>query len=222
MDVRAAADALRAGSAVVFPNPYPLTSVVAATSPEVVNTAKGRPAGQAVALWLVDDERWSEFAGALDLDDATCGLARDLLVHERLTLLLPLTADRVPDWALPADRDGHALVFGACWDPLRPILTGIGPLHVSSANRTGHPPAASPAEARAMFPPEVHVLDAIDGSPVIGRAATTTLRVSRNHGLKHIRPGAQDRPHREPDAYLARLHTIYGATGAPTNAPRLK
>lgn len=55
----AAAEALRAGSAVVFPNPYPLTSVVAATAPDVVNTAKGRPADQAVALWLVDDDPWS-------------------------------------------------------------------------------------------------------------------------------------------------------------------
>ncbi|AUI58923.1 Sua5/YciO/YrdC/YwlC family protein [Amycolatopsis sp. BJA-103] len=208
----AAADALRAGSAVVFPNPYPLTSVVAATSPDVVNTAKGRPADQAVALWLVDDERWTEFADALDLDNATRDLARDLLVHERLTLLLPLATDRVPDWASPATRDGHALVFGACWDPLRPILTGIGHLHVSSANRTGHPPAASPAEARAMFPPEVHVLDATDDSSVAGRAATTTLRVSRNHGLAHTRPGAQDRAYSGPDAYLARLRAVYVAT----------
>ncbi len=211
MEPAAAADALRAGSAVVFPNPYPLTSVVAATSPDVVNTAKGRPADQAVALWLVDDERWTEFADALDLDNATRGLARDLLVHERLTLLLPLVTARVPDWASPATRDGHALVFGACWDPLRPILTGIGHLHVSSANRTGHRPAATPAEARAMFPPEVHVLDATDGSPDAGRAATTTLRVSRHHGLAHTRSGAQDRDHSGPDAYLAHLHASYSA-----------
>jgi L-threonylcarbamoyladenylate synthase len=200
-----AAEALRTGSAVVFPNPYPLTSVVAATAPDVVNTAKGRAVDQAVALWLVDHECWAEFADALDLDDATREFARDLLVHERLTLLLPLGSGRVPDWARPATRDGHALVFGACWDPLRPILTVIGHLHVSSANRTRHPPAASPAEARAMFPPEVHVLDATDGSPTAGRAATTTLRVTRGRTLTHTRPGAQDRAHGSPDAYLTHL-----------------
>ncbi|WP_410627703.1 hypothetical protein [Amycolatopsis sp. cmx-8-4] len=201
----AAADAVRAGSAVVFPNPYPLTSVVAAIAPDVVNTAKGRPADQAVALWLVGDEPWSEFAAALDLDDATRVLVRELLVHERLTLLLPVVSGRAPGWASPATRDGHALVFGACWDPVRPILTDIGHLHVSSANRTGHPPAASSAEARAMFPPEVRVLESADGSPAAGRAATTTLRVGRNHTLTHIRLGAQDRAHGGPEAYLAHL-----------------
>ncbi len=206
------AEALRAGSAVVFPNPYPLTSVVAATAPDVVNTAKGRPADQAVALWLVEDECWTEFADALDLDDATRMFARDLLMRERLTLLLPVRAGRVPDWVCPATRDGHVLVFGACWDPLRPIFTSIGHLHVSSANRTGHPPAASPAEARAMFPPEVHVLDATDGLPATGRAATTTLRVTRGHTVTHTRPGAQDRAYGGPDAYLTHLRAICTTT----------
>jgi hypothetical protein len=134
---------------------------------------------------------------------ATRLFARDLLVRERLTLLLPLGSGRVPDWARPAIRDGHALVFGACWDPLRPILAGHP--HVSSANRTGHPPAASPAEARATFPPEVHVLDTDDGSPATGRAATTTLRLSRGHAMTHTRSGAQDRAHGGPDAYLTYL-----------------
>ncbi|MFG1643989.1 hypothetical protein ACGFMK_27195 [Amycolatopsis sp. NPDC049252] len=210
--IAAAAGALGAGSAVVFPNPHPLTSVVAATAPGVVNTAKGRPADQAVALWLVGDEPWADFAAVLDLDDATRVFARELLVRERVTLLLPLVRGRVPDRARPATRDGHALVFGACWDPLRPILAGAGPLHVSSANRTGHPPVASPAEARAMFPPDVHVLhatDATDDAPAAGRAATTTLRVGRNHTLTHTRSGAQDREHGGPEGYLARLRSVY-------------
>ncbi len=205
----AAAGALRAGSAVVFPNPYPLTSVVAATAPDVVNAAKGRPADQAVALWLVDDEPWSEFAAALDLDDATRVLVRELLVCERLTLLLPVVSGRAPGGASPATRDGHALVFGACGDLVRPILTDVGHLHVSSANRTGHPPAASAAEARAMFPPEVHVLESADDSPAAGRAATTTLRVGRNHTLTHTRLGAQDRAHGGPEAYLEHLRAGY-------------
>ncbi|WP_439657473.1 hypothetical protein ACSHWB_34475 [Lentzea sp. HUAS TT2] len=205
--LRAAAEALRAGEAVVLPNPFPLTSVVAATAPDVVNTAKGRPADQAVALWLADDERWAEFAEALDLDGPTREFARDLLVRERLTLLLPLVPGRVPDWARQATRDDHALVFGACWSPLLPVLAGVGPLHVSSANRTGSSPAASAAEARAMFAAEVHVLDAADGAPAAGRAATTTLRVSRDHGLVHTRSGAQDREHASPDAYIEHLRT---------------
>ena len=208
--LRAAAGALRAGEAVVLPNPFPLTSVVAATAPDVVNTAKCRPADQAVALWLADDERWTEFAAALDLDEPTREFARDLLVRERLTLLLPLVPGRAPDWARQATRDGHALVFGACWAPLLPMLAGAGPLHVSSANRTGFAPAASQAEARAMFGPEVHVLDGGSGAPTAGRAATTTLRVSRGHELTHTRTGAQDIAHANPDAYITHLLDTYG------------
>jgi L-threonylcarbamoyladenylate synthase len=207
----AAAEALRAGTAVVLPNPYPLTSVVAGLAPDVVNTAKGRPADQAVALWLVDDESWAGFAEGLDLDGDTRMFARELLVRERLTLLLPLVPDRVPAWARPATRDGHALVFGACWDPLRPLFTGLRHLHVSSANRTGQPPAASAAEARAMFPADVHVLDAADGSPATGRSATTTLRVGPRRALTHTRAGAQERPYGGPDAYLAHLRRAAGA-----------
>jgi tRNA A37 threonylcarbamoyladenosine synthetase subunit TsaC/SUA5/YrdC len=205
--VGAAADALRAGSAVVLPNPHPLTSVVAATAPDVVNTAKGRPADQAVALWLADDDHWADFARILDLDPGTRALARDLLVREHLTLLLPL-AD-VPDWVGPAARDGHALVFGACWAPLRPVLTAAGRLHVSSANRTGHPPVSSAARAREVFPPEVHVLDLSDGLPAADRRATTTLRVGRGGTLAHTRSGAQDHAHGGPEAYLAHLRRSF-------------
>lgn len=46
--------ALRRGQAVVLPNPAPLTCVVAATDAQGVNRAKGRPEGQAVALWAHD------------------------------------------------------------------------------------------------------------------------------------------------------------------------
>jgi L-threonylcarbamoyladenylate synthase len=204
-----AAAALRSGAAVVLPNPHPLTSVVAAGAPDVVNRAKGRPADQAVALWLVEDEHWDEFAPALDLDADTRELARTLLVRERLTLLLPLTAARLPDWARPATRDDQALVFGACWEPLRPVLAGAGRLHVSSANRTGQPPAATAEQARAMFPPAVHVLDAGDELPAEGRRATTTLRVSRGRTVAHTRAGAQDHAHGGPAAYLDHLGATY-------------
>ncbi|MFD5824382.1 hypothetical protein [Lentzea sp. NPDC060358] len=208
--LRGAAAALRAGEAVVLPNPFPLTSVVAATSPEAVNKAKQRPAGQAVALWLVDDDLWAEFARALDLDGPTRRFARDLLVRERLTLLVPVLPEPLPAWAREAVRDDHVLVFGACWPPVLPVLAGVAPLHVSSANRTGSTPAASQAEARAAFAAEVHVLDVARYAPGEGRAATTTLRVGRGRALTHTRRGAQDRAHGTPDAYVAHLVRTYG------------
>ncbi|MCK2238826.1 MULTISPECIES: hypothetical protein [unclassified Crossiella] len=193
--------ALDRGAAVVLPNPYPLTSVVAATTAEAVNTAKNRPVDQAVALWLVEDGPWAELAAVLDLDPRGVALARKLLVEERVTALLPITP-AAPRWILDAARHGFVLVFGSCWAPLRPLLTH--PLRVSSANRTGRPPVAGAAAARAEFPPDVSVLDAGDGHPGRDRRATTTLRVTRA-GIEHVRPGAQCHAHGGPAAYLAHL-----------------
>ncbi|OLR93506.1 Sua5/YciO/YrdC/YwlC family protein [Actinokineospora bangkokensis] len=189
--------ALQAGTAVVVPNPAPLTCVVTATTPEAVNRAKGRPVDQPVALWITDDVRWAEFAALTDLDAPTLDFARALLLEEQLTLLLPVAS--VPPWVAPATRDGHALLFGTRWLPLAPLFTGIGTLHVSSANRTGQPPAATTAEARAAFPDPVHVLH--DPDPAPGpRSATTTLRLARGGALTHTRSGAQDQG--SPEAYV--------------------
>ncbi|NUS58327.1 MAG: hypothetical protein HOV66_26275, partial [Streptomycetaceae bacterium] len=46
-----ARQALHDGSAVVLPNPAPLTRLVTARHPATVNEAKARPADQPVALW---------------------------------------------------------------------------------------------------------------------------------------------------------------------------
>ncbi|MBY8860541.1 Sua5/YciO/YrdC/YwlC family protein [Nocardia sp. CA2R105] len=200
------AAALATGSAVVLPNPYPLTSVVAALRAETVNAAKGRPADQPVALWLSDPAVWAEFATSLALDAGMADLARTLLVEERLTALLPINPTAAPDWVRDAARDDCVLVFGSCWSPLDALLTR--PLRVSSANRTGHSPVASADEASATFPPDVHILADGDGRPAEGRSATTTVRIT-NSGVTHTRCGAQDRAHGGPSAYLHHLREVY-------------
>jgi tRNA A37 threonylcarbamoyladenosine synthetase subunit TsaC/SUA5/YrdC len=202
-----AREVLRGGGAVVLPNPHPLTSVVAATAPEVVNGAKGRPADQSVALWIVDDERWAEFAVHTALDAPARDLARRLLVEELVTLLVPVGEH--PPWIAPATRDGKTLLFGARWTALRPVFDGVGRLHVSSANRTGQAPVASAAQAREVFPADVHVLDLDDGRPAAGRRATTTLQLRADRSLTHVRDGAQDHVHGGPSAYLAHLAEKY-------------
>ncbi|MFB7909474.1 hypothetical protein ACFC1T_23850 [Kitasatospora sp. NPDC056076] len=217
VDLDGARAALRRGTAVVLPNPAPLTHVVAGTDPRAVNTAKGRPAEQAVALWAHDPGTLARLGAALDLSPALAAAARRLLTEERVTLLLPLLpllpgAAR-PDWLAPATRDGWTLLFGARWEPLLPLLTDHPVLYVSSANRTGHPPAATAAGARAMFPAAVPVLgplslDDHDG-PAGGRAATTTLRLHPDGRLDLHRPGAQDRPYPGPEAYLAHVRTAF-------------
>lgn len=209
----AAADALRAGGAVILPNPSPLTYVVAATTPGAVNDAKGRPTGQEVALWVHDDAVWSDLGTELALDPAALRTAFALLRDELVTLLVPVRAQARPSpWAGPALRDGHLLLFGARWRPLSPLLTGFPHLYVSSANRTGQPPADTAARATAMFGPGIPVVDADALRDArIPHAATTMLRIGAGGDLALVRRGAQDRAQGpDPDRYLARLRTANG------------
>jgi hypothetical protein len=79
---------------------------------------------------------------------------------------------------------------------------------VSSANRTGRPPAATAVEARAMFPPTVPVLDSPEPAGA-ARAATTTLRLHPDGRIELQREGAQDRHHGGPGPYLTHVRTDY-------------
>ncbi|MFI5649145.1 hypothetical protein [Kitasatospora sp. NPDC051705] len=224
VDADAADAALRRGTAVVLPNPAPLTYVVAGTDPEAVNEAKDRPAGQAVALWAHHPDTLAALGAALDLGAGLAAAAHRLLTEERVTLLAPLRPGaRPPGWLSPATRDGWTMLFGARWAPLLPLLAGHPVLYVSSANRTGRPPAATAADAVAMFPPAVPVLGAAsltdpgDGSgPASGhgsgqppRAATTTLRLHPDGRVDLHRHGAQDRRHPPPADYLDHVRARY-------------
>ncbi|MGW6882276.1 hypothetical protein [Streptomyces sp. MT206] len=213
-DMDEARRALRGGAAVVLPNPAPLTYVVAATRPRAVNEAKARPSGQPVALWAHHAGTRHAVTARTALDAAGIALAGRLLAEEHLTLLLPLRAGaRWPDWLAPACKDGWVLLFGARWQPLAPLLDEHPVLYVSSANRTGGPPAATPAEALAVFPATVPVLRAphpADG-PADGpaRRATTTVTLHPDGRLSLHRHGAQDQPFPDPDAYLTDLRARY-------------
>ncbi|MFJ7587628.1 hypothetical protein ACIQZO_09610 [Streptomyces sp. NPDC097617] len=226
VDLEAAGRALNGGVAVVLPNPAPLTHVVTATTPQAVNEAKARPPGQAVALWAHHAETLRTVAAVTQLDAASAALARRLLAEEHLTLLLPLcTGAPRPVWLAPACRDDRVLLFGARWQPLRPLLDEHRVLYVSSANRTGLPPGATTAEALAMFPATVPVLrpphragDPADDPAVSAdgsaRRATTTVAVHPDGRLTLHRHGAQDQPYPHPDDYLDHLRTRY-AGAAP-------
>ncbi|WP_051813866.1 hypothetical protein [Kitasatospora sp. MBT63] len=221
----AARRALDGGRAAVLPNPSPLTYVVAATTPYAVNTAKGRPAGQEVAAWVHAEAAWEGLAPALDLTPAAVGSATVLLRRHLVTLLVPLRAGAAaPDWIAPAVRDGHALLFGARWAPLAGLLADHPRLYVSSANRTGLPPAATAAAAAAMFGGHAPVLDG-DALRDPGRphAATTMLRIAADGRLELVRRGAQDAAHGpDPAAYLRRLGdpAAAGSPGTGRGRPR--
>ncbi|MFE2141138.1 Sua5/YciO/YrdC/YwlC family protein [Streptomyces sp. NPDC059456] len=206
--------ALRRGTAVVLPNPAPLTHVVAATTATAVNRAKHRPADQPVALWAHHHDTLGTLTGLWDLSPQTCTTALHLLAEEHLTVLLPVrTHATLPSWLGPAVKDGWMLLFGARWQPLHPLLDGHPVLYVSSANLTGRPPAADTGDALAMFPPTVPVLHLTDPGhprPQV-RRATTTVRVTPDGQLLLHRHGAQDHAHGRADDYLRHLHTRYTA-----------
>ncbi|MFD8420784.1 hypothetical protein [Streptomyces sp. NPDC059466] len=223
-DVDAVRASLSLGRAAVLPNPAPLTFVVAATTAHAVNRAKGRPVDQPVALWTHHPRTTDLVLRALDLAPHAAAAARRLLADERVTVLAPLRHDHTPPgWLDPATQDGWTLLFGARWSPLRAVLDEHPVLYVSSANRTGRPPAPTAVQARAMFPEGVPVLDPaalagttpdIPGSPP--RAATTTLRLHPDGRLELHRSGAQDAKHPDPAAYLRHLRaTDRGGHRAP-------
>lgn len=212
----AARAALRAGRAVVVPNPAPLTCVVAATLPHRIDEAKGRPSGRLVALWAHADPTLDALDAVTDLSPASAALARRLLRAERVTLLVPLRADRPrPSWLAPASREGWAMLFGARWSPVLPVLDPFPLLYVSSANPIGSPPAPSPAAAVALFPPGTAVLDVAPAVPDTGpRAGTTTLRLHPDGRLDLHREGAQDAGFPDRGAYLDHLRLLHADEGA--------
>lgn len=206
--------ALRAGAAVVFPNPAPLTHVVAALRARTVNEAKGRPAGQPVALWAHHPDTVQQLDGIWGLEPGPAATARRLLVERLLTLLVPVRDPaELPGWTQPAVKDGWMLMFGARWRPLRPLLDEHPVLYVSSANRTGRAPAAGTADALAMFPAAVPVLAVPPSGPTAGaeqsasgpRMATTTVRMHPDGRLELHRHGAQDRDFADAEGYLEHL-----------------
>jgi L-threonylcarbamoyladenylate synthase len=211
-----ARQALAAGRAVVLPSPSPLVYGVAATVPHLVNAAKGRPRDQAVAVWLHEDTAWHELRSALQLQPDALATAFGLLRRELVTLLVPLHPDPSPPaWVTPAVRDGHALLFGARWAPLTRLLAEFPHLYLSSANRTGHPPAATAAEAAAMFPSHVPVVDG-DAlrDPDRRHASTTMLRMTSTGDLILTRRGIQDTTHSDPAAYVAHCMNRYAGKAA--------
>lgn len=205
--------ALREGSALVLPNESPLTHVVTATRARTVNEAKGRPSDRPVALWARHPDTLATLGRLWDLGPEAAETARWMLTAERLTVLLPLrdTALR-PPWLAPAVKDGWMLLFGARSRPLRPLLDEHPVRYVSSANRTGRPPAATAEDALRMFPPGVEVLHLPDAGPDSAvledpppRRATTTVRLHPDGRLELHRHGAQDQHATGPEDYLRHL-----------------
>jgi L-threonylcarbamoyladenylate synthase len=177
--------ATRDGELVVFP---PDTVYGIGTRPDDpaatsrLFEAKGRPPDSALPI-LVGTIDAARTVGRFDARAERLAT----LWPGALTLILP-RADRSLTWQLGGDpvsvgiRVPRHLLVGA-------LLEGAGPLAVSSANRSGEPPARTCDELRAAFGELVAVYLCQD-EPLVGTASTVVDLTGEEARL--VRPGALD------------------------------
>jgi L-threonylcarbamoyladenylate synthase len=182
--LRHANDALRRGELVVLPTDTVYGLAADAFSPEAVAAllaAKGR--GRAMPPPVLVAERTTLDALATDVpDDARAlveafwpgGLTVICWSQPSLRWDLGETAGTV---ALRMPDDEVALE----------LLASTGPLAVSSANLSGHPPARTAAEAREQLGDAVAAY--LDGGPRLGGAASTIVETTGGR-LRVVRAGA--------------------------------
>jgi L-threonylcarbamoyladenylate synthase len=175
-----ALEELRAGRPIVLPTET-VYGVAARPTEEGLKRLfglKGRPGSKPIPILGPDVDTLSE---AVELDDRARRIAGRFWPGP-LTLILPrangfelaLGAGETPGVAVRVPGDELALE----------ILTSTGNLAVTSANRSGAPPASTVAEARATFGEAVRVY--VDGGARRGRPSTL---LSLLDGPRVLRPG---------------------------------
>lgn len=189
-----ACEELARGRPVVVPNACPMAYLVLATSPRPLNLLKGRPADQNAGIALPRGSDWRALAEVIDLSPDDLAGVTALMHRDLLSFLLPLRAGQpYPEWVAPAVRAGQLAVFAAVWEPLGQVWERFSRLFGSSANRTGHAPATTAAEAREMFGTECLIVDGdSQRTPGCTRGSSTIMQISPDGRLHLYRSGAQD------------------------------
>ena len=181
----AAIAALRAGELVVYPTEtfYGIGADASSSAAlERVFALKGRASNQPIALIAADTT--SAFALACEVPTLARLLAAAFWPGP-LTLVLPAARGVHPALVGP---DGGVGVRVSPHPLARALASGLGrPLTATSANLSGHPPAATLAAARAEFGDKVKVY--LDGGTLAGGAPTTVVTVNST-GYRIIRAGA--------------------------------
>lgn len=95
-------------------------------------------------------------------------------------LTMVVTARNLPDSVLSDGAAGFRIPKN---EQLRALLKETGPLAVTSANRTGEPPATTPEEVKAVFPD----IPIVDGGTC--NATPSTVIAYRDHGWRLLREG---------------------------------
>lgn len=169
----AATAALRAGELVAMPTDTVYGLGVALGTPGGLGrlfAAKDRPLDRAIVL-LLADHRQADDVGLLD------GAAHVLAAAfwpGGLTLVVP----QRPDAGLPHELTGGMATIGLrlpAHDSPRALAAALGPLPVTSANRSGEPPADSAEAVLAQLGDRPGVTLILDGGPTTGGVASTVV-----------------------------------------------
>lgn len=184
--LRRAAAALRAGGVVLLPTDtvYGLAALTP-DAEEDLFVLKGRPPDRSIAVLVADRPAAESLA-----EHVPAPLAELMDRHWPGPLTVVLPRPRSPAPQIGGDRD---TVGVRCPDHpwLRSLLTEVGPLATTSANRHAQPTPPQAADVLTALPPDpttearIHV--AIDGGPCTGQASTVVTWQDRQ--LRILRPG---------------------------------
>jgi L-threonylcarbamoyladenylate synthase len=183
-----AALAMRAGGIVGIPTEtvYGIAVVPFPEALAALIAAKQRPDDKGIAL-LIDG--LDQVDGLVEVSES----ARRLAEHHwpgALTLVLPLIRPELVPEVLTGGRDTLGLRIPDHPVP-RALARELGPIAVTSANRSGEPPALVPEELIASVGHSLALV--LDDGPVRGGVASTVVSVDRDDSWCVLREGALDR-----------------------------
>ena len=160
----------------VVPRPEALAAVIA---------AKQRPDDKGIAL-LIDS--LDQLDGLVDVTEPARRLA-DRYWPGALTLVLSLQRPELIPEAVTGGRDTLGLRLPDHPVP-RALASELGPIAVTSANRSGEPPAQSAEELIASVGHSLALV--LDDGPVRGGVASTVVAVDHDGAWRVLREGALD------------------------------
>lgn len=181
----AAVTALRAGGIVGLPTEtvYGLGVVPQPAALAAVIRAKQRPDEKGIAL-LIDG--LDQIAPLVELGPVARRLAEGLWPGA-LTLVLPLRRPELVPAAVTGGRDTLGLRIPDHALP-RALARALGPIAVTSANRSGEAPARTAGELVSAVGHSLALV--IDDGPARGGTASTVVAVDRDGSWRIVRAGA--------------------------------
>lgn len=194
--IAAAVEALRAGELVALPTEtvYGVACTLDADAIERLLTAKGREVAKGITLGIDTIEQAD---GVSVLPPAARRLAARFWPGP-LTIVVP----ERPEAALPFALTGGGSSVGLRLPdhPVpRALARAVGPLPLTSANRSGEPDARTAADAASALGDTVRIV--LDGGPARGGVPSTVVAVDPEGSVRVLREGALP-----PDAILAAAH----------------